>query len=162
AVADLPLINQNLNTSEGLIDKLLKDPDATWKAINTPGIFKEGTWAAWGPGWVTASEDTKTLAGYVDTLMSTLAGEGLRNVKNVRNRTEFQALADSLTAGLKQGRSKAGIIATLEGLKQRAANLRKIALEQAGKPAEEEAAVPPKDSTPVKRRKYNDQGELVD
>src|SRR4029077_13502798 len=27
AVADLPLINQNLNTSEELIDKLLKDPD---------------------------------------------------------------------------------------------------------------------------------------
>src|SRR4029077_18253029 len=61
AVADLPLINQNLNTSEELIDKLLKDPDATVTAINTPGIFKEGTFAAWGPSWATASEETKTL-----------------------------------------------------------------------------------------------------
>ena len=104
---------------------------------------KEGWWAAntpWG-----ASTGIRDKAALIQQLMSTLAGEGLKNVKNVRNRQEFQALADSLSAGLKTGNSDEGIQAMLEGFAKAVLDhTGDRARAQAGLPVEEE----PKESKP--------------
>jgi hypothetical protein len=95
--------------------------------------------------------------------MSTLAGEGLKNVKNVRNVREFNALADSLTAGLRPGNTDEGIETTLNDLLKKFGTTRAIAREQAGLPADEGKKDEPKgDGGTVKRRHYNEKGELVD
>jgi hypothetical protein len=161
AVLDYPNIDANLSRSEDLIKKLLANKKATIDAINTMPSRKTGWWAAntpWG-----ATEEVRTAAADIQTLMSTLAGEGLKNVKNVRNVREFNALADSLTAGLRPGNTDEGIETTLNDLLKKFGTTRAIAREQAGLPADEGKKDEPKgDGGTVKRRHYNEKGELVD
>lgn len=161
AVKDYPVIDQTLSRSEELIHKLLANKQATIDAINTMPSRKEGWWAAntsWG-----ASKEVRQAAADLQTLMSTLAGSALKDTKNVRNRMEFSALADSLNAGLKPGNTDEGIEDTLNGLLKKFGGTRSIAREQAGLPAEEGKKDEPKgDGGTTKRRHYNEKGELVD
>ena len=137
AVLDYPNIDQNLTRSEEIINRLLSNKEATIKAIRTPEFMKTGLWAANAPSLLTASDEVKQAAADLETLNSTLAGEGLKNVKNVRNVREFNALANSLSAGLKPGNTDAGITSTLQDLLKKFSTTRSIAREQAGLPAEE-------------------------
>jgi hypothetical protein len=161
AQKDYPTIDQTLSRSEEIIKKLLANKQATIDAINTMPSRKTGWWAAntpWG-----ASEEIRTAAADLQTLMSTLAGSSLKDVKNVRNRMEFGALADSLTAGLKAGNTDAGIEDTLNGLLKKFDGTRAIAREQAGLPAlEKKEDGGDGGGGAVKRRHYNEKGELVD
>ena len=147
AEKDYPVIDQNLTRSEELINKLLANKPALFAAIRTPEWLKTGTYAANAPEWAKASPETRQAAADLTTLMSTLSGSALKDTKNVRNRQEFQALGDSLNAGLKPGNTDAGIEDTLDGLLRKFKGTRSIAREQAGMPAEKDdgsAAASPK------------------
>ena len=135
AVKEYPFIDQTLSKSEGIIRRLLDNKKATIDAINTMPSRKEGWWAAntsWG-----ASEEVRTQAGLLKELVSGLAGDNLKTVKNLRNRQEFQTLADSITARLQAGSTDEGIVSSLNELLQKVGESRSIAREQAGMPAEE-------------------------
>jgi hypothetical protein len=133
AVQDYPRINQKLTENEKLVDQLLADPDHTLTALTTP-LPTTGVKGAWD---YLVSPETKAQAITLNTLRASLTGAGLSDVKNLRNRTEFEVLGQAATGGLDAANSKETLIKALQTIKRKFESTRAIAREQAGMKAEE-------------------------
>ena len=120
-------------------------------AINLPGWLTSGTYAANAPSFLTADQRTKDQAGQLATLLAELKGEGLRNVKNVRNVQEFNVLGDAFRRRrLSRAIPRRLLKRRLMISNSKFAQTRAIARQQAGMPAEEAPKGAPTSAVPTK------------
>ena len=75
----------------------LKICPPTMKALSDPDILTTSKWAAWNP--LGPSEEVKQQAIAIQKLEAGLTGESLSNVKNVRNKLEFNTLGEEAVDG---------------------------------------------------------------
>jgi len=140
AVEDFSKVNDKLTRNEGTVDKLLGDINGTMKALSTPDILTTGKGAAAihnlpvVGSLISPSDTTRALAHDIQTLKAELTGQGLTDVKNVRNRMEFETLGNALTAALDAGNSPEAVKAALINIKRKFAVAKAQALATAGKP----------------------------
>ena len=118
-IQDFSMANQKLTDSQAGVDQLLKNMPATMKALADPGLLTTSKWAAWNP--LGPSEEVKQQAIAIQKLEAGLTGESLSNVKNVRNKLEFNTLGEALTAGLNANNGPQGVQKALEAIKQKMA-----------------------------------------
>ena len=88
ATSDYTMVNSKLSETERMLNQLLKDPDDTVTAVTTP-FPTTGQYGAWDPLLARRPEIRAVL---ISKLKASLTGDSLSNVKNVRNRTEFETL----------------------------------------------------------------------
>ena len=118
-ILDFSAANQKLTDSQAGVDQLLKNMPATMKALSDPDILTTSKWAAWNP--LGPSEEVKQQAIAIQKLEAGLTGESLSNVKNVRNKLEFNTLGEALTAGLNANNGPQGVQDALNAIKQKMA-----------------------------------------
>ena len=118
-IQDFSAANQKLTDTQTGVDQLLKNMPATMKALSDPDILTTSKWAAWNP--LGPSEDVKQQAIAIQKLEAGLTGESLQNVKNVRNKLEFNTLGEALTAGLNANNGPQGVQDALNAIKQKMA-----------------------------------------
>ena len=131
-VEDLPSLEPRLDKGEKTVDTLLGNMDATMTALQAPGFLTRGP----VPGYLGGGpygQDVKDAAAAMATLKAQLAGEGLKDTKNVRNKTEFNALSESMTAALDPSNSPAQVQQALQDIKTKIARAHAQALAVAGK-----------------------------
>jgi hypothetical protein len=128
AIEDLPKANEKLTQSAERIDRLLKDQGATMTALRTPSLLTsgEGVGAAKNipivGGIVSAlgpSDTTVSLSHDIAQLKAELASSALSDVKNVRNRQEFDTIGKSLTAALDAANSPEAVMTALADAKRK-------------------------------------------
>ena len=131
-VEDLPSVEPRFDKGEKTVDTLLGNMDATMTALQAPGFLTRGP----VPGYLGGgpySQEVKNAAAAMATLKAQLAGEGLKNTKNVRNVREFNTLAESMTAALDPSNSPAQVEQALRDVKSGIARAHAQALAVAGK-----------------------------
>jgi hypothetical protein len=132
--------NEKLTKSEGTVDRLLKDIDKTMTALATPDMLSTGKGPAWLKkipvvgGMLTPDKDTLGLAADIRTLKAELSGSALTDVKNVRNRQEFDTLGRALTAALDAANTPEDVQRALTEIKHKIASLKADVKASAGKP----------------------------
>ena len=125
AVEDFGKANDKLTRSKGTVDRLLKNIDNTMTALATPDMLTSGKGPAWLKnipvigGKLVPSDETTALAHDIRTLKAELTGSGLTDVKNVRNRMEFETLGNALTAALDAANSPEDVRRALIEIKQK-------------------------------------------
>ena len=131
-VEDLASVEPRFDKGEKTVDTLLGNMDATMTALQAPGFLTRGP----VPGYLGGGpygKEVKDAAAAMATLKATLAGEGLKNTKNVRNVREFNILAESMTAALDPSNSPAQVEQALRDIKSGIARAHAQALAVAGK-----------------------------
>jgi tetrahydromethanopterin S-methyltransferase subunit B len=131
-VEDLASVEPRFDKGEKTVDTLLGNMDATMTALQAPGFLTRGP----VPGYLGGGpygKEVKDAAAAMATLKATLAGEGLKNTKNVRNVREFNTLAESMTAALDPSNSPAQVEQALRDIKSGIARAHAQALAVAGK-----------------------------
>lgn len=115
ATQDYTNVSSTLNRNKGTVGQLLGNMDATMKALQYPDLITSGKSGAWSP----VDQKVKEQAAAMHTLMAELTGEGLKNVKNVRNKMEFETLGRSLTAALDPANSPEKVKAALQEIQNK-------------------------------------------
>ena len=114
AVSEYTPLHSKLTDMQGYIDTLNKDPEAAQAALQT-FLPTTGKWGALMPESA-VPQNVKNAAIALNKVRSGLTGASLTDVKNLRNRREFDVLGQAATAGLDAAASP-------EEFKQALANL---------------------------------------
>ena len=130
AIEDYPNTNAKLMESQRVVDQLLKNKGATISAIKsiTPTT---GTWGMLNP-LMLGHGDVKEQAVAMEKLKAILTGSSLSEVKNVRNRQEFNVLGQALTAAFDPANSPDKIEAALNQFRDKILDARAVSEAAAG------------------------------
>ena len=116
AMSDYSAVNDKLSSSERIVSQLMKDPGSTMAALRDPSFLTTGALSALPTG---IAQGTKDAASLINQLSAGLAGENLGSVKNVRNRTEFDALRTAVTGAFTPGASQTQVMTRLQEIQQK-------------------------------------------
>ena len=130
AIEDYTSVNSKLSETQRTVDQLLKDPDHVMSALTNP-FPKTGQGGYWTPSAL-VSQETKNKAVLMEKLNAILTGQSLSDVKNVRNRREFDVLGKALTAALDASNSKEQVVQALTDMKNKVLDARATAELAAG------------------------------
>ncbi len=128
ATEEYGTVSQKLRMNQDTVDQLLNDIPHTMRALTTP-FPTSGIGAAWNP---LLSQKTVDQSVLINRLKAELTGESLTNVKNVRNRMEFETLGKSLTAALDPANSPEQVRQALTDLRNKFLDARATAEAAAG------------------------------
>ena len=150
AIQDVEKVNTKLSDSEAVVDRLLKSIPDTMTALGTPDFLTSGKGIAQAKklpvvgdlikNYVAPSDTITALAADARTLISGLSASALSEFKNVRNRQEFNAIGQSLTAALDAANSPEAVRIALEQAKHSIAVARINAKAAAGRELSPEEA----------------------
>ena len=115
ALQDYTPVQSKLNDTASVIDQLLKNPDATVAAVKDP-VPTQGPYAQFNPFMSQKTIDQSVL---ISKLKAGFTGDSLSNVKNLRNRMEFETLGKAATGGLDPASSREQILQTLQTMKNK-------------------------------------------
>ena len=116
AMSDYGAVNDKLSSSERIVSQLLADPASTMAAIRDPDFLTKG-WASALPTGI--AQGTKNAAAGMSQLTAGLAGENLGSVKNVRNKTEFDALSRAVSGAFTPGASQDQVMTRLQEIQKK-------------------------------------------
>ena len=133
AVEDFSSVDSKFAKNEKTVGDLLKNMPATMSALQAPDFLTTGKLPGFLPGGGPYDQSVKNAAIAMNTLKAELSGEGLRNVKNVRNVREFNTLASALTSALDPSNSPDQVQQALQDIQKRFIDAHATAAMAAGK-----------------------------
>ena len=134
ATEDFGTVDQKFTKNENTVGALLKNMPATMTALQAPDFLTTGKLPGYLPGGGPYDQSVKNAAIAMNTLKAELSGEGLRNVKNVRNVREFNTLASAMTAAFDPSNSPEQVQTALQEIQKGFINAHATATMAAGKP----------------------------
>ena len=117
AIGDYTALHSKYTSIQSYIDTLKANPKAAQQALSTM-LPTTGAGATWMPGAL-VSDDEKAAANALLKIRSTLSGDQLAAVKNVRNQREFSTLSQAATGGLNASASLADFSKAIDDIQNK-------------------------------------------